>query len=104
MVWPFSRKKVIDLTEKSSNVVKAAPKMQTSSSNGYADLTSGTDLFSAINSGTNSNSSTSENLEVNGLKNKIDDIEYKVEALRKKLNDLLDRFEVVEKKFSRNLY
>lgn len=101
MVWPFSRRKIVDLTEKSFGVVRAQPKTKVSSgSDGYADLTSGTDLFSAI--GNTSSVSQSDNLEIKDMKNKIEDVEYKLENLRKKINDLLDRFEVVEKKLRRN--
>jgi DNA repair ATPase RecN len=99
MVWPFSKKKVIDWTGRqpaqSTNV----------ESSEYKDMTSGqsavsTDLFSAMAS---SASSGSSDLEAKGIKNKIEDVEYKLENLRKKLNDLLDRFEVVEKRLGRSL-
>jgi hypothetical protein len=103
MVWPFSKKKVIDWTG------RQPVETTVSSNNEYKDMTNkqalstGTDLFSAVASGAANFSPQSTELEAKGLKNKIDDVEYKVETLRKKLNDLLDRFEVVEKKTSRNL-
>lgn len=109
MVWPFSKKRVIDLTEQSMPI----PRKRTvvSESNGYADLTAGqspststssgsgvTDFFSAVSEASNTSSSISGNLEAQGMKNKIEDVEYKIDALRKKLDDLLDRFEVVERR------
>jgi hypothetical protein len=103
MVWPFSKKKVIDWTG------RQPAETTVSSNNEYKDITSsqslpaGTDLFSAVASGAANFSSQPTELEAKGLKNKIEDVEYKVETLRKKLNDLLDRFEVVEKKTQRNL-
>jgi hypothetical protein len=102
MVWPFSKKKVIDWTG------RQPAETTVSSNNEYKDITSnagttGTDLFSAVASGAVNFSSQDNSLEAKGLKNKIEDVEYKVETLRKKLNDLLDRFEVVEKKTQRNL-
>ena len=103
MVWPFSKKKVIDWTGRQ-------PVETTVSSNSeYKDMTNsqtavaGTDLFSAVASGAANFSPQSTELEAKGLKNKIEDVEYKVETLRKKLNDLLDRFEVIEKRLGRSL-
>jgi hypothetical protein len=102
MVWPFSRRKVIDWSNRqpaqSTNVESSEYKDMTSNA-GVA----GTDLFSAVASGAANFSSQDNSLEAKGIKNKIEDVEYKLENLRKKLNDLLDRFEVVEKRLGRSL-
>lgn len=103
MVWPFSKKKVIDWTGR-----QPAQSANTESSAEYKDMTgrqavAGTDLFSAVASGAANFSSQDNSLEAKGMKNKIEDVEYKLENLRKKLNDLLDRFEVVEKRLGRSL-
>ena len=102
MVWPFSKKKVIDWTGRqpaqSANVESSEYKDMTGS-----QAVAGTDLFSAVASGAANFSSQDNSLEAKGIKNKIEDVEYKLENLRKKLNDLLDRFEVVEKRLGRSL-
>jgi hypothetical protein len=108
MVWPFSRKKVIDFTE--GEIKLPAKRIVTAGK--YADLTQNpgqqtstssssgiTDFFSAVSDSASSSSSfSSPDIEVKGVKNKIEDIEYKLDNLTKKLNDLLDRFEVVERR------
>ena len=102
MVWPFAKKKVIDWSDRKAVETKVPE------SGEYKNMTSnmgvaGTDLFSAVASGAANFSSQDSSLEAKGMKNKIEDVEYKLENLRKKLNDLLDRFEVVEKRLGRSL-
>jgi len=132
MVWPFSRKKVIDLTDKNlvfmnsqkpvsarnlsaeeyADLTKANPSFSSNQSTSATSTdtsdTSGVsafgDFFSAASESSSSLSSSSSSLEIQGLKNKFEDLEYKMDNVMRKLNALLDRFEVVEKKVGRGMF
>jgi hypothetical protein len=112
MVWPFSKRRVIDLTD--ARMIPVRQQSNVVSNGGYADLTNSnntqqstantsssagvTDFFSAVSDSASTSSFSSPELEAKGIKNKIEDVEYKLQNLTKKLNDLLDRFEVVERR------
>jgi len=106
MVWPFSRKKVIDFTQGEVKLPRrtiATSDYADLSNTGHAQTSSSSssvgDFFSAVSdSASSSTNFGSGSLEAQGMKNKIEDIEYKLDNLSKKLNDLLDRFEVVERR------
>lgn len=120
MVWPFKKRKIIDLTDREARfVARQNLANQNTNTSEYKDLTSGDlnntqtssdsgsgfgDFFSAVSSSTSTSSASSTsrfddpNLQIQGLKNQFEDIEYKMENLRKKIDDLLNRFEVVERR------
>ncbi|MEM4261471.1 MAG: hypothetical protein QXI10_00740 [Candidatus Diapherotrites archaeon] len=78
-----------DLTTSQSQAQMTSP-----SSSGLGDF------FSAVSESASSSTTSLSNqdIEMKGIKNKIEDIEYKIDNLTKKLHDLLDRFEVVERR------
>jgi len=105
MVWPFSRKKVIDFTQGEVKLPRrtiATSDYADLSNTGHAQTSSSSssvgDFFSAVSDSSSQTSSFSGGLDAQGMKNKIEDIEYKLDNLTKKLHDLLDRFEVVERR------
>jgi len=100
MVWPFDKKKILDLTK---NVPKNTG---ISVDDEYKDLTSSQDSASALGFLGNlatASSSDSGDLDLKHLKVKLEDMEYKFENMRKKLDATLDRLDLAEKKIDRNL-
>lgn len=102
-MWPFKKKKVIDLT--SSKIPSLKTRKDVS---GYKDLTSDANQESALgflgNLATASSESISEiapELSLKHLKVKIEDIEYKINSLRSRLDKVLDRLDLAEKKIDR---
>ncbi|MBM3234482.1 hypothetical protein FJZ19_05315 [Candidatus Pacearchaeota archaeon] len=90
MVWPFKRKKeTIDLTYlakrgliKNSDVSPSASPISADSGLGFlGDM-----------------ASSAEPSEDTGTKNKIEDIEFKLDNLMKKIDNIIDRLDVVERK------
>jgi hypothetical protein len=92
MVWPFNkRKEVIDLTYlakrgliKTSDVAPVSNPISSDSGLGFlGDIAS---------------SAESSSSDDKGVKNKIEDMEFKLDNLMKKLNNIIDRLDVVERK------
>lgn len=118
MVWPFKKKKFIDLTEKGSVVSNDSNLTGSSASTGnseYKDLSQGSALgflgtmagSAAGSSSTNSStstpivSSTSDPLSLRHLKVKFEDVEYKMDNLRARVDKILDRLDLAEKRLDR---
>ncbi len=96
MVWPFKKKEVIDLTylAKRGTVKTAAPD--------YKDLSKSSPP--AADSGLGFLGSMASSAEPSGAsKNKLEDIEYKLDIVSKRVNAMLDRLDLVEKKLDRDL-
>ncbi len=109
-MWPFKKKKVLDLTAKEVKV----PKPSLSNGGEYKDLTS--PVSSSANSesalgflGNLANSvqppetSTlpTDEMSLKHLKVRIEDIEYKIDSLRSRIDKILDRLDLAEKKIDR---
>jgi anti-sigma28 factor (negative regulator of flagellin synthesis) len=115
----FKRKKrgedVVDLTYlEKRNILKRNP---TSQESDYKDLSSNQeqpnsqnnsgDFFSAVSNSNDSyssygnNSAMSDNLDISGIKNKLEDVEYKIDNLRRNVDHLLDQIDVIEKRMNR---
>jgi len=106
-MWPFKKKKVLDLT-------KLKAKLETpTNNNDYKDFSypqsaqtdnSGLGFLGnlATSSASSSNpSSLSGDLNIQHLKVKIEDIEYKLDNLTRKLSSILDRIDLLEKKMNK---
>lgn len=109
MVWPFKKKKVIDLTQ---GGVKIPASIKTRLE-GYKDLTPSPDASSEsafgflgnLASASESSSNTNllpDDLSLRHLKVKIEDIEYKLDSLTRRLTGFIDRLDLAEKKIDRN--
>lgn len=105
MVWPFTKKKdVVDWTAYAKkDIIKAQVSDEIrdftqSQSNSSAPMADVGALGFLGNMASASESSPSP--QASG--NKIDDIEYKLDAFSRKLNSMMDRLDLVEKKISRN--
>jgi len=118
-MWPFTKKKVIDLTDK--KISQPSSNTGWGNSGEYKDLSSNSqtasgDSASALgflgniagagSSSVNSNANEGwggevGNLHTKHLKVKIEDVEYKIESVRKKLDALLDRMDLAERRLDR---
>jgi len=96
MVWPFTKKKVLDLTGKNF-----AAKTTKISEQEYADLTQNPLGFLG-NMAESVSSASSGDLKQEHFKVKIEDFEYKLDSLSRKISSLIDRIDLVEKKVDRN--
>lgn len=110
MNWPFKKRRdVIDLTylakrgliKPEQEFKEILPQQQTSSSSSDSSSAFGF-LSSLASSAESSPSSHAESKEL-GTKNKLEDIEYKLEVISKRVNSMIDRLDLVEKKLSRDL-
>lgn len=106
MIWPFKKKKVIDLT--SSKIPKSLAKRvgsQISNQQDYKDLTSA-DSGSALGflgdmASSSSSGNPSSDLEEKDFVRKLDDFEFKIDSLSRRISSVLDRLDLAEKKLSR---
>lgn len=107
-MWPFKKKRVIDLTEKELKV----PKHLKSYSQEYKDLTSsssvsslddasGLGFLSSMARSASEDSPFTDKLSLQNMKVKIEDVEYKINALRSRIDKILDRLDLAEKKIER---
>lgn len=103
MVWPFKKRKdVLDLTYlakrgliKPKEEFKELTQSSTSSESGSALGFLGSMASAA---------ETTPSPEKTGIsKNKIEDIEYKLDIISKRVNSMIDRLDLVEKKLARDL-
>lgn len=115
MVWPFSRKKVIDLT-KDAKVSMPVKKLHEQDYKDFtnadaekpSDVTNAFSFLSNIASSSSAeNSSAKEFREISKsspqhLKVRIDDIEYKLDSLRTRIDKIIERLELAERKIDRN--
>jgi hypothetical protein len=104
-MWPFKKKKIIDLTEKKIS----RPSTDTNTEE-YKDLTkenSGSvlgflgKLASSSTSPTDTDIATTNEMPLKHLKVKIEDIEYKIQNLMKKIDSVIDRVDLAEKRLDR---
>jgi len=99
-MWPFKKQKEdLDLTVLAKRGLIKTPKQEED-----VDLTqssvsaeSGFGFLGAMASSTEPSSSSAHGVS----SNKIDDIEYKLDALSKRLNSMIDRIDLTEKKVDR---
>jgi len=103
MVWPFQKKKVLDLT---SSKIKVPESAKTRLENEYKNLTSSGSQESALGflgnlAGAAEPSVSNEDSSFKHLKVKIEDIEYKLDSLSKRLGSIIDRIDLTEKKIDR---
>jgi hypothetical protein len=103
MVWPFKKQKEdLDLTLLAKRGLLKAPAQPSD-----VDLTqpvpsntdSGIGFLGAMASSAESPASSSPSSPTGG--NKIDDIEYKLDALTRRINSMVDRIDLMEKKVDR---
>lgn len=108
-MWPFKKKKVIDLTARQIKVPRINAEIYEGD---YKDLTSSQTPESALGflgnlamSGSDSSSSSSiselSKSSPQHLKVKIEDIEYKITSLRSRIDKIIERLELTEKKIDR---
>lgn len=105
MAWFKKRRDVVDLTylakrgliKPKEEFKEIMPKLSQPSSDN-----SGLGFLGMIASSAESSSSPSETGD-KGTKNKLEDIEYKLDIVSKRVNAMLDRLDLVEKKLSRDL-
>jgi len=102
MVWPFkNRKEVVDLTilAKRGLIKPEAEEVD------YKDLTpipaDETGLSFLGNLAGAGGGTEVEKLHLNSERNKIEDIEFKLDLLSRKLNSMIDRLDLTEKKIDR---
>lgn len=104
MAWPFKKRKgVVDLTflakrglikpEEFEELSSSSPASSSSQSNDFGFLSS---LASSAGS-SNNNASSSDGVS----KNKVEDIEFKLDSLMRRLNGMIDRVDLAEKKIDR---
>lgn len=117
MVWPFKKRKdVIDLTYLAKRGLIKLPEREEE----YKDInpmnigkeSSGSDALSFLSnlagssssSGSSSGSASSLGEEKHdaGMKNKVEDFEFKLDTMRKRIDQLMDRIDLLEKKLARN--
>jgi len=103
MVWPFKKKRVLDLTQGRTNAERVNSGI---TSDGYQDLTqkkeepSGS-FFGAISSSASESLDLPDRKDSLNLKVKLEDAEYKLESIGRKVNNMLDRLDVLEKRMDR---
>lgn len=105
MAWFKRRREVIDLTylakrgliKPKEEFKEIMPQQQQSSSESDSAL----GFLGAMASSSEASSTSSSDTGIH--KNKLEDIEYKLEVVSKRVNAMLDRLDLVEKKLSRDL-
>jgi hypothetical protein len=101
MVWPFKKRgDVIDLTYLAKRGLIKMPKLEEDEKNEPIS-TSGGDALSFLGSMAAASPSLKEESS-GGVKNKIDDFEFKLDNLIRRVDQMFDRLDLVEKKVSRN--
>lgn len=102
MAWFKKRKDVVDLTYLTKRGILKVP----SPNENVSDLTGSALQASEPGFGFlagMASSAETETKQDSGMKNKIDDFEYKLDAISKRVNMMLDRLDLVEKKLARDL-
>jgi len=102
------RQEVVDLTylakrgliKPKEEFSEILPQQQSSNSSS-SDSSSALGFLGAIASSSEASKEESSGTGIN--KNKIEDIEYKLEIISKRVNAMLDRLDLVEKKLARDL-
>jgi hypothetical protein len=104
MVWPFKKQREdLDLTILAKRGLLKAPKQEQDldlTQQRSASTDSGMGFFGAM-SAVGQESAVQDNLGPSVGSNKIDDIEYKMDAISRRLNTMIDRLDLVEKKVDR---
>ena len=121
MVWPFRKKKILDLTSSNNKIPESVRKRLELE---YKDLTSKPakqevnatseessvgssalgflgNLAGASKSSESSIGSETEDIHIKHLKVKIEDIEYKFDSLSRQLGKIMDRLDLAEKKIDK---
>jgi len=121
MVWPFRKKKILDLTSSNNKIPESVRKRLELE---YKDLTSKPakqevnatseessvgssalgflgSLAGASKSSESSIGSEIEDIHIKHLKVKIEDIEYKFDSLSRQLGKIMDRLDLAEKKIDK---
>ena len=105
MGWPFKKQReVVDLTYLAK---RGLIKMPTQKTNDYKEIpvtqsNSSSNDFGFLGAMASSAEPSPTNSPVPaGMNNKIDDLDYKLDAISKRVNAMLDRLDLVEKKIDR---
>jgi len=107
MAWPFKkRREIIDLTYLAKRgLIKPNEEfkeiMLQEQEKSQQDSSSALGFLGAIASNSEPCEKSEKNQKIS--KNKLEDIEYKLEIISKRVNSMIDRLDLVEKKLARDL-
>lgn len=106
MVWPFKKKReILDLTYLAKRgLIKPREEFKEIMPKSISSVSSGDSSALGLLGALASSAEQGESKPAPAIsKNKLEDIEYKMEVISKRVNSMIDRLDLVEKKLARDL-